>query len=227
MNRFYFSALVSIAVVFSSLAQTSLDEVVVSSPRLNVLFSDDSKSVTVITAEQIDDTPVSNLVDLLRFQSGIDIRRQGIEGAQADVYLRGGTFDQVLLLIDGIRVDDPQTGHHTLNSALPLDVIERIEIVKGPAARIYGQNALTGAINIVTKKEGKKGTNLSVRQGSFQTTHLGVTAQDHSDNQQHVIHFSRLGSDGYRHNTDLDNLHFFTHSAFGVSKNLKLGCSKQ
>ena len=109
MNRFYFSALVSIAVVFSSLAQTSLDEVVVSSPRLNVLFSDDSKSVTVITAEQIDDTPVSNLVDLLRFQSGIDIRRQGIEGAQADVYLRGGTLDQVLLLIDGIRVDDPQT----------------------------------------------------------------------------------------------------------------------
>ncbi|MAW16158.1 MAG: TonB-dependent receptor plug domain-containing protein [Flavobacteriaceae bacterium] len=222
MNRFYFSALVPIVVVFSSLAQTPLDEVVVSSPRLNVLFSDDSKSVTVITAEQIDDTPVSNLVDLLRFQSGIDIRRQGIEGTQADVYLRGGTFDQVLLLIDGIRVDDPQTGHHTLNSALPLDVIERIEIVKGPAARIYGQNALTGAINIVTKKEGKKGTNLNVGQGSFHTTHLGVTAQDYSDNQQHVVHFSRLGSEGYRHNTDLDNLHFFTHSAFGASKNLKL-----
>ena len=153
MNRFFFSALVATLAVFSSLAQTPLDEVVVSSPRLDVSFSDDSKSVTVITAEQIADTPVSNLVDLLRFQAGIDIRRQGIEGAQADVYLRGGTFDQVLLLIDGIRVDDPQTGHHTLNSALPLEVIERIEIVKGPAARIYGQNALTGAINIVTKKE--------------------------------------------------------------------------
>ncbi len=222
MNRVYFSALVATVVVFSSLAQTPLDEVVVSSPRLDVLFSDDSKSVTVITADQIADTPVSNLVDLLRFQAGIDIRRQGIEGAQADVYLRGGTFDQVLLLIDGIRVDDPQTGHHTLNSALPLEVIERIEIVKGPAARIYGQNALTGAINIVTKKEGKKGATLSARQGSFHTTHLGATAQDYSENQQHVIHFSRLSSEGYRHNTDLDNLHFFTHSAFGASKNLKL-----
>lgn len=222
MNRFYFSALVATLVVFPSLAQTPLDEVVVSSPRLDVPFSDDSKSVTVITAEQIADTPVSNLVDLLRFQAGIDIRRQGIEGAQADVYLRGGTFDQVLLLIDGIRVDDPQTGHHTLNSALPLEVIERIEIVKGPAARIYGQNALTGAINIVTKKEGKKGATLTARQGSFHTTHLGATAQDYSDNQQHVIHFSRLSNDGYRHNTDLDNLHFFTHSAFGASKKLKL-----
>lgn len=222
MNRFFFSALVATLAVFSSLAQTPLDEVVVSSPRLDVPFSDDSKSVTVITAEQIADTPVSNLVDLLRFQAGIDIRRQGIEGAQADVYLRGGTFDQVLLLIDGIRVDDPQTGHHTLNSALPLEVIERIEIVKGPAARIYGQNALTGAINIVTKKEGKKGATLTARQGSFHTTHLGATAQDYNDNQQHVIHFSRLSSEGYRHNTDLDNLHFFTHSAFGASKKLKL-----
>ena len=222
MNRSYFSALLATLVVFSSFAQTPLDEVVVSSPRLDVPFSDDSKSVTVITAEQIADTPVSNLVDLLRFQAGVDIRRQGIEGAQADVYLRGGTFDQVLLLIDGIRVDDPQTGHHTLNSALPLEVIERIEIVKGPAARIYGQNALTGAINIVTKKEGKKGATLTARQGSFHTTHLGATAQDYNDNQQHVIHFSRLSSDGYRHNTDLDNLHFFTHSAFGASKKLKL-----
>ena len=222
MNRSYFSALLATLVVFSSLAQTPLDEVVVSSPRLDVPFSDDSKSVTVITAEQIADTPVSNLVDLLRFQAGVDIRRQGIEGAQADVYLRGGTFDQVLLLIDGIRVDDPQTGHHTLNSALPLEVIERIEIVKGPAARIYGQNALTGAINIVTKKEGKKGATLTARQGSFHTTHLDATAQDYNDNQQHVIHFSRLSSEGYRHNTDLDNLHFFTHSAFGASKKLKL-----
>ena len=222
MSRFYFSALLATLVVFSSLAQTPLDEVVVSSPRLGVPFSDDSKSVTVINAEQIAGTPVSNLVDLLRFQAGVDIRRQGIEGAQADVYLRGGTFDQVLLLIDGIRVDDPQTGHHTLNSVLPLEVIERIEIVKGPAARIYGQNALTGAINIVTKKEGKKGDTLTARQGSFHTTHLGATVQDCSDKQQHVIHFSRLSSDGYRHNTDLDNLHFFTHSAFGASKKLKL-----
>jgi len=222
MNRFYFIALVATLIVFSSYAQTALDEVVVSSPRLNVPFSDDSKSVTVITADQIAETPVSNLVDLLRFQAGVDIRRQGIEGSQADIYLRGGTFDQVLLLIDGIRVDDPQTGHHTLNSALPLEVIERIEIVKGPAARIYGQNALTGAINIVTKKTGEKGAMFSARRGSFHTTQLGITGQDYSENQQHVIHFSGLSSAGYRHNTDLDNLHFFTHSAFGVSKNLKL-----
>ena len=204
------------------LGQTNLDEVVVSSPRLSIPFSDDAKSITVITAKQIAATPFTTLADVLRFQAGLDIRRQGIEGAQADVYLRGGTFDQVLLLIDGIRVDDPQTGHHTLNSAIPVEVIERIEIVKGPAARIYGQNAFTGAINIVTKKSGTNGAALSLRQGSFNTNHLGLTAQATKETQQHVFHVSKLTSDGYRHNTDLDNRHFFSHSIFGDSKKIKL-----
>lgn len=204
------------------IGQTKLDEVVVSSPRLNIPFADDAKSVTVITAKQIEATPFNTLADILRFQGGLDIRRQGIEGAQADVYLRGGTFDQVLLLIDGIRVDDPQTGHHTLNSAIPLEVIERIEIVKGPAARIYGQNAFTGAINIVTKKGGNSGATLSVRQGSFNTNHLGATAQVAQENQQHLFHVSKLTSDGYRHNTDLNNRHFFSHSIFGNSQKVKL-----
>ena len=86
----------------NAIAQTTLDEVVVSSPRLDIPFSENSKSVTVITAEQIAATPVTSFADLLRFQAGLDIRRQGVEGAQADVYLRGGTFDQVLLLIDGL-----------------------------------------------------------------------------------------------------------------------------
>ncbi|MGB0444310.1 MAG: TonB-dependent receptor plug domain-containing protein, partial [Flavobacteriaceae bacterium] len=71
-------------------AQTQLNEVVVSSPRLNVPFSEDSKSVTVITAKQIAETPVTSLADLLRFQAGVDVLQQGIEGANADIYLRGG-----------------------------------------------------------------------------------------------------------------------------------------
>ena len=210
--------------LFSSnaVAQTALDEVVVSSPRLDIPFSENSKSVTIITAEQIAATPVTSFADLLRFQAGLDIRRQGVEGAQADVYLRGGTFDQVLLLIDGIRVDDPQTGHHTLNSALPLEVIERVEIVKGPSARIYGQNAFTGAINIVTKRAAENKTTIYERRGSYGTNQLGVTHQLANDNSQHIAHASYNSSDGYRHNTDFRNLHFFTHSSFGTSQKYKL-----
>jgi len=197
-------------------AQTELNEVVVSSPRLNIPFSEDSKSVTVITAAQIANMPVNSLADLLRLQAGVDVLRQGLEGTNADIYLRGGTYSQVLLLIDGIRVDDPQTGHHTLNSALPLDAIERIEIVKGPAARIYGQNAFTGAINIVTKNVSSSKTNFAVARGSFNSNQVSATKQIHTENQQHIAHFSLQESDGYRYNTDFKNLHLFTKSNFAT-----------
>jgi len=203
----------------SLVAQTQLDEVVVSSPRLNIPFSEDSKSVTVITAKQIADAPVTSLADLLRFQAGIDVLQQGVEGANADIYLRGGTYSQVLLLIDGIRVDDPQTGHHTLNSALPLEVIERIEIVKGPAARIYGQNAFTGAINIVTKKVDDSKVTLTDRIGSFDTDQFGVTAQHAGEKVQHIAHVSLQESDGYRYNTDFQNFHVFTKSNLAPETN--------
>ena len=200
-------------------AQTQLNEVVVSSPRLNIPFSEDSKSVTVITAKQIADAPSTSLADLLRFQAGIDVLQQGVEGANADIYLRGGTYSQVLLLIDGIRVDDPQTGHHTLNSALPLEVIERIEIVKGPAARIYGQNAFTGAINVVTKKVDDSKVTLTDRIGSFDTDQFGVTAQHAGEKVQHIAHVSLQESDGYRYNTDFQNFHVFTKSNLAPETN--------
>ena len=149
----------------------------------------------------------------------MDVLQQGLEGANADIYLRGGTYSQVLLLIDGIRVDDPQTGHHTLNSALPLEVIERIEIVKGPAARIYGQNAFTGAINIVTKKVDTSKVTLTDRIGSFDTDQFGITAQHAGEKLQHIAHVSLQESDGYRYNTDFQNFHVFTKSNLDVGTN--------
>ena len=200
--------------IFSIVSQESLDEVIVSSPRLNTSFSENIKSLSIITAEEIENLPVSNLTDLLRTQAGIEIRSQGVEGSQADIYIRGGTFDQVLILIDGIRVDDPQTGHHTLNSAIPLEVIERIEIIKGPSARVYGHNALTGAINIVTKKYESNNSKLTIGQGSFNYNNLSITKYSSDEDEQHVANFSTKSSNGYRYNSDFKNLQFFTHSSF-------------
>ena len=102
-----------------------LEEVlVVSSPRIELLFSEDSRTVEVISKEEILASPANNVSDLLQEFAGIDVRKRGASGVQADLYIRGGGFDQTLLLIDGIKVEDPQTGHHTMNMALPIDVIE-------------------------------------------------------------------------------------------------------
>ena len=111
---------------------------IISSPRIELPFSKNSRTIHVITKEEIKNSPAANVSELLQQVAGIDIRRRGVSGIQADLYIRGGTFDQTLLLIDGFKVEDPQTGHHTMNMAIPIDVIERIEIIKGAAARIYG-----------------------------------------------------------------------------------------
>ena len=148
--------LIGLLVIQYGIAQQvqSLDSITIESTRIDLPFKENSRTISIITAEVIEGSPATNLAELLQQEAGIDIRRQGIYGMQADLYIRGGSFDQTLLLIDGIKVEDPQTGHHTLNIALPLEVIKRIEIIKGPAARIFGQNAFTGAINIVTKTNG-------------------------------------------------------------------------
>ena len=130
-----------------------LKEIVISSNRIELPFSKTSRTINIITSDEIIKSPASNVSDLLQNIVGIDVRRRGTDGMQSDLYIRGGNFDQTLVLIDGVKMDDSQTGHHSMNAILSLDNIERIEVIKGPAARIYGQNAFTGAINIVTKKQ--------------------------------------------------------------------------
>ena len=195
-----------------------LDTIVVASTRINLPFKENSRTINIISAEAIKNSAANNIADLLQQVAGIDVRRRGTAGSQADLYIRGGSFDQTLLLIDGVKMNDVQTGHHTMNAALPIEVIERIEIIKGPAARIFGQNAFNGAINIVTKKELNNTVSVKAETGSFGQLNAGVTIATDLENSSHIVHVDKMSSAGYRYNTDYDNSNFFVKSVFNKDK---------
>ncbi|MFD2529970.1 TonB-dependent receptor plug domain-containing protein [Polaribacter marinaquae] len=192
----------------------TLKEVVITTNRIDLPFKENSRTINIITSEIIKNSAATNVADLLQQVAGVDIRRRGTAGSQADLYIRGGGFDQTLLLIDGIKMDDAQTGHHTLNAALPIEVIERIEIIKGPAARVFGQNAFTGAINIVTKKRLKNTASLNVEAGSFGQLNGSLTVGKEFENTSIIAHVGALTSDGYRENSDYNNFNYFLKGVF-------------
>lgn len=223
-NHIYYIAIV-IATTFQINAQEkseietdTLKEVVVTSARIDLPFKKNSRTINIITQTDIKNSAAVNVADLLQQVAGVDVRRRGTGGSQADLFIRGGGFDQTLLLIDGIKMDDVQTGHHTMNAALPIEVIERIEIVKGPAARVFGQNAFTGAINIVTKKNIENTVSANIETGSFGQLNGNITAGVNLENSSHIVHIGRVTSEGYRLNSDYDNSNYFIKSTFNEDK---------
>ena len=196
----------------------TLKEVVITSTRIDLPFKENSRTIDVISSEAIKNSAATNVADLLQQVAGVDIRRRGTAGSQADLYIRGGGFDQTLLLVDGIKMDDSQTGHHTLNAALPIEVIERIEIIKGPAARVFGQNAFTGAINIVTKKRLASSASINIEGGSFGQLNSSVTFGEEYENASFMVHVGALTSDGYRTNSDYENKNYVLKGIFNKKK---------
>lgn len=186
-----------------------LREVQVTSNRITLPFSKTSRTITLITSDDIKKSSANNVAALLQNVAGIDVRRRGIDGMQSDLYIRGGNFDQTLVLIDGVKMDDVQTGHHSMNAILSLDNIKRIEIIKGPAARIYGQNAFTGAINIVTKNVSKNSLDVALNYGSYENKKGAISISEKYKEGSFLASVSYQESDGYRFNTDFENVSAF------------------
>ena len=204
-------------IAHSQETQIDLKEItVVSSPRIELPFSENSRTIQVISKKEIIESPANNVAELLQQVAGIDIRRRGVSGMQADLYIRGGGFDQTLLLIDGIKVEDAQTGHHTMNMALPIEVIERIEIIKGSASRVYGQNAFSGAINIITSKVAENMVSVSLESGSYKQQNASVTISRKNEDQSVLFHYSNNSSDGHKYNTDYKNENYFLKNSFEI-----------
>lgn len=215
---FYLWPLHSLEQQSDTIPETQLREVVISSSRIDVPISSESRTLQIISGEALLNSGATTLTEALSQLVGIDIRQRGVAGVQADLLIRGGGFDQTLLLIDGIKLDDSQTGHHALNFVLPIQAIERVEIVKGPAARVYGQNAFTGAVNIVTKIISSNRRSFGVNYGSYNQRKISATIENRLKFIPFILHADLHSSDGYRHNTDFNNQNYFTKVHLNNSK---------
>lgn len=191
------------------------NDVVFSEKRLSGLESRDG--VEIIGAQAIRQMPVKTIADMLNYISGVDLNQRGVFGVQADVSLDGANFEETLLLIDGIPMRDPQTGHHMMNLPISLSDVDHIEIIHGAAGRIYGSNALAGAINIVTKAVNQSTSYVDVSSGIqaannnstnplYQIGNVQAGVKFGRKNFYHNVSLQAQAGNGYRYNTDVKML---------------------
>jgi len=205
-------ALIQIITVIPGLASGnenqifSLDEIVVIASKYPERVLDSVASVEVITGEEIKAAQAKNLADILSTISGLEINDYGDAGGIKTISIRGSSAEQVLILLDGRPMNDPQTGQIDLGQ-IPASIIEKIEIYRGPTSAVYGANALGGVINIVTKKgEGESRGEVKASIGTYQTQDYEVSYQGSNEDLNYFISGKYLTTDGSRENSQMDEI---------------------
>ena len=195
--------------------QVMLDEVNVTGTRAPLTVSQQARMVTVLSREDIKAAPVQSVNDLLKYAVGVDVRQKGALGALTDVSIRGGNSEQITVLLNGINICDAQTAHNTFDFPVDISEIERIEVLEGPAGRVYGTSSLLGAINIVTKTPPSSSLSARVEGGSYGYLAAGARANIAQGRWNNQLSGSFTRSDGYlRNKANRLNADYKTSKAF-------------
>lgn len=175
-----------------------LDEIVVTATRSETPLTEVGSSVTVVTREEIEERNKTFVLDILRTVPAVDVTRSGGPGGQTYVGIRGATSEHTLVLVDGVRVNDPaSTGGSFDFGTMSSDLIERIEILRGPQSTLYGSDAMGGVINIITRRgEGKPSGFVSAEGGSFSTAREQVSVSGATGMFNASLGLSRMDTSG-------------------------------
>ena len=202
----------------------TLPEFEVTATRLPLPMSQTARIVNVLTSDQIQTCPATTVNDLLKFVSTVDVRQRGAFGIQTDVSVNGGTHDQITILLNGVNISSPHTGHLSVDLPVSVDDIERIEILEGAASRVYGTSAFSGAINIITKKnidrisQNKNFYGMaSIEAGSFGTFGAGASADFMAKNSYHHLNIGFKRSDGGTTNSQFEKYNAFYDGGVDLS----------
>jgi len=193
-----------------------LDEIIIIAFKDSLPLKLSAKMVNIILPKQIELAPVKSLQDLLCYFSGVDVLQRGPHGVQADITLRGGSFDQTAILLNGVNLTNPQTGHYSLDIPLNLSDIERIEIVQGPSSLIFGASAFSGGINIITKKDTQTNAFAKLEGGMHALFNAEVRGALRAKSSVHSLSAGYKRSDGYIANSDYKIMNFLWQSSFNI-----------
>lgn len=180
--------------------ELTLEEVSVTGSRVPMTRTEAARIVTVLDREDIQAAPAQSVNDLLKYAAGVDVRQRGPIGAQTDVSIRGGNYEQITILLNGINICDPQTGHNAFDFPVDVGEIERIEVLEGPAGRVLGTSSLVGAINIVTRAPERTSATFHAEGGSHGYFSGGTRANIASGKWNNQLSGSYTRSDGYSRN---------------------------
>ena len=180
-----------------SVRTVKLDGVDVTASRAPLAGGRVPRIVTVLGRDEIAAAPAQSVNDLLKYAVGVDVRQRGPIGAQTDISIRGGTSEHIAVLLDGVNICDPQTGHNAFDLPVSVDDIERIEVVEGPAGRVFGTSSLLGAVNIVTRKADGNGGSVRAAGGSFGYAGAGAHFSLKSGRWSNRVSGGYTRSDGY------------------------------
>jgi vitamin B12 transporter len=194
-----------------------MDEVVVTAARMEEPLSKASASVTVVTAEEIAERGVTRLDEVLQDVVGLHVVSRGPAGSLSSASIRGSEASQVLVLIDGVRLNSPQNGQFDLNQLpVALNEIERVEVLRGAASALYGSNALGGVINIITRSPADTpSTQVGWTEGERNTRIVSGSTSRQLGDFRYRLGAESQESDGYRKNSDYDQ--YTVNGLFGYS----------
>ncbi len=198
-------SLMVIAGISSAVADVQMNEVVVTATKTERKSQDVTQSVTVITSDAIQKSGATDVAGVLATTAGATVTDQGPLGSLQSVNLRGSTYQQVLVLLDGKRLNSASAGGYDLSELpVPLDSIERIEIVRGPASALYGADAVGGVVNIITKKPEKPITTLSGVLGEHGYSSASLYNAGKGGNTYYSLSVGKEQYSGYRTNSHAD-----------------------
>ena len=198
-----------------------LGEAVATASRAPLAADVAARMVTSFSREDLAAAGITSINDLLKLCAGVDVRQRGSFGVQTDISIDGGTFDQITLLINGVAINNPQTGHNAAEFPLNLTDITRVEVLRGAASRVLGTQAFSGAINIVTRRD-KKRMDADLSAGSYGTLRGEVRRQGQWDFGSGSLGYASISgsftrSDGAVHNSDFSSKKFFAQSGYNHS----------